>query len=409
MTEISIISIFFQFFQGVLTFLEGDPLHSFFRALLIVVGIILMWLGYRHVLEPLIMIPMGLGMMLVNAGTLMFLGGKIGNLFINPTAEEPTEVIEALQVYFLQPFYTLAFANNLIACLIFLGVGAATDIEYFIAKPFLSMALAVAAELGTLATFPIAVTLGLNFNEAAAVSIVGGADGPMVIYTSIMLAEQLFVVVTVVAYLYLSIIYILYPFLIKVIVPKRLRGIEMPPLYETQKVSPKEKFIFTIAISIILCLLFPIAAPLFACFFLGVAIKEANIPRYREIADMILNGSTMFLGFILGCLLSADVVLNPKVSLIAVLGIIAITLSGIGGLAAGLLAYKLSRGKVNPLIGIAAVSCIPSTAKIAQYSAKEANPSAMVLPHAMGASIAGVITTGILAGFYITICELIVP
>ena len=115
----------------------------------------------------------------------------------------------------------------------------------------------------------------------------------------------------------------------------------------------------------------------------------------------------IILGFVLGCLLSADVVLNPKVSLIALLGIIAIILSGVGGLAAGLLAFKISKGKVNPLVGVAAVSCIPATAKIAQYSAKEANPMAMILPHAMGASVGGVITTGILAGFYITICGLL--
>ena len=406
MAEITIVSLL-QFFKGITAFFEVDPLYSLVRLLLIIMGVALIWLGYKHVLEPLIMVPMGLGMTLVNAGTLMLPGERLGNLFVNPIAEEPSEIVEALQIYFLQPFYTLTFTNNLIACLIFLGVGAMTDIEYLIARPLLSMALAIAAELGTLVTFPIAVALGFNFKEAAAIAIIGGADGPMVIYTSIMLAKHLFVIITVVAYLYLSIIYMLYPFLIKAMVPKRLRGIEMPPLYEIQRITPREKFIFTIALSTVLCLLFPVAAPLFACFFLGVAIKEINIPRYKEVADLILSGSTMFLGFVLGCLLSADVVLNPKVSLIALLGIIAIILSGVGGLAAGLLAYKISKGRVNPLVGVAAVSCIPSTAKIAQYSAKEANPMAMILPHAMGASVGGVITTGILAGFYITICGLL--
>ncbi|RLI05603.1 Na+-translocating decarboxylase subunit beta [Candidatus Bathyarchaeota archaeon] len=393
-------------FQGLTIFLKTDLTFSVVRVFLIVLGCSLVYLGYKGKLEPILMIPMGLGMAFVNAGILPMPGGTIGNLFTNPLAEEPADIINALQIYFLQPFYTLTFANGLIACLIFLGIGALTDLDFFIAKPMLSIALAIPAELGTMLTLPLAIALGFNFKEAAAIAIIGGADGPMVLFSSIMLAKHLFVVITLVAYLYLSIIYAIYPYMAKLLIPKNMRAIPMQPS-EIPRVSSREKFAFAIVAGTILCLLFPVAAPLFACFFFGVAIKEANIPRYREFTDILLSGSTMFLGFVLGALLSVDIVLDPRVFLIIILGLLALLFSGVGGIIGGLVAYKLSGGKINPLLGIAGVSCVPTTAKIAQKCAKEVNPEAMILPHAMGPCVAGVITTAILAAFYITIVPLL--
>ncbi len=147
----------------------------------------------------------------------------------------------------------------------------------------------------------------------------------------------------------------------------------------------------------------PVAAPLFASFFVGVAIKEANITRYVEfLTGPLTYGATFFMAFVLGALLTADTLLNAQVWKLAVLGCIALFLSGLGGLAGGMIAYKLSKGKINPLIGIAAVSCLPTTVKIAQKCAYKANKRAMIVPFATGPCVAGVITTAIVAGLFMT-------
>jgi sodium ion-translocating decarboxylase beta subunit len=311
------------------------------------------------------------------------------------------ELMYYLQIDFLQPIYTYTFSNGLIACLVFMGIGAITDIDILLAKPGMSLFLAVFAELGTIATLPIAMAMGLLPNEAAAIALVGGADGPMVLYGSLMMAQNLFVPITVVAYVYLGVCYAGYPYLAK-IVPKRLRAIEMNPRNIPQ-VSAGAKFAFSIATFTVLSILFPVAAPLFASFFVGLAVKEAGITRYVElISGPILYGSTFFLGFTLGALLGVDIILDPKVLLLLVLGIIALTLSGLGGLAGGLIFRKITKEPFNPLVGLAAVSCVPTTAKVAQKCAFMANKKCMILPYAMGPNVAGVITTAIITGVYIS-------
>jgi len=293
-------------------------------------------------------------------------------------------------------------ALPILACLVFMGIGAITDLDYLIAKPLMSMVIAVAAELGTILTLPIGVAAGLTPNEAASIALVGGADGPMVLYGSLMMAKDLFVPITIVAYLYLSVCYVGYPYLIKLLIPKRLRGIEMDPA-AIPEVSAGKKFAFSIVALAVLSLLFPVAAPLFASFFVGVAVKEAGVTRYVEfLSGPLLYGSTLFLGFVLGALLSAEVIMDSKVLLLLGLGMLALLLSGIGGLIGGLIFYKLSKKKVNPLIGIAGVSCVPTTAKVAQKCAAEANVFAMILPYAMGPCVAGVITTAIITGIYVS-------
>jgi Na+-transporting methylmalonyl-CoA/oxaloacetate decarboxylase beta subunit len=180
----------------------------------------------------------------------------------------------------------------------------------------------------------------------------------------------------------------------------------MDPL-EIREVPSSEKFAFAIVAGVILSLVFPVAAPLFACFFFGVAVKKSNIARFREFLDILLSGSTLFLVFTLGALLNVAVVMDSRVLLILlVLGMVALLLSGVGGLITGLIARKLSGGKINPLIGIAAVSCGPSTAKVAQHRAMEVDETIMILPPAMGPRVAGVITTAILCGIYVTLVPL---
>ncbi|MBM4330240.1 MAG: sodium ion-translocating decarboxylase subunit beta [Deltaproteobacteria bacterium] len=394
-----------DFFPGLSSFALMETGQILIRIFLILLGFLLVYLGFKEKLDPLLMVPMGFMMAVVNAGILIMTKGELGTLFIDPLASEPAKLLEALQIYFLQPIYTFTFANGLIACLVFLGIGAITDLDFFMARPFLSLFLAVFAELGTILTFPLAVALGFDFKEAASIAIVGGADGPMVLFTSLILAKHLFVPISVVAYVYLGICYAVFPYLAKLLIPKRLRAIAMDPM-DIRPVTPAEKFFFAVVAGVTLCLLFPVAAPLFTCFFLGVAVKEANIGRFREFLDILLSGSTLFLGITLGALLSVTTVMDPKVLLIMILGMVALLLSGIGGIIGGLIVCKWSGGKINPLIGIAAVSCVPTTAKVAQKCAMEEDETIMILPHAMGPCVAGVITTAIICAIYVTIMQL---
>ena len=390
-----------QFFQGIYTFFLNEPAIAGGRVLLMALGFLFVYLSYKKILEPLIMLPMGIGMLAVNGGLMVFEAGQMGNLFINPLAGNVEELMYFLQIDFLQPIYTFTFSNGLIACLVFMGIGAITDIDILLAKPYMSLFLAVCAELGTILTLPIAMGMGLLPHEAAAIALVGGADGPMVLYGSIMLARDLFVPITVVAYVYLGVCYAGYPVLAKII-PRRLRAVEMD--WQTiPRVSPGAKFAFAVITCAFLCTLFPVAAPLFASFFVGLAIKEAGVLRFIEfLSGPLLYGATFFLGFTLGALLGVDIILNPKVLTLLVLGIIALTLSGLGGIVGGLIYSKFTKEPFNPLIGIAAVSCVPTTAKVAQKCAAAVNKKAMILPFAMGPCVAGVITTAILTGVYIT-------
>ncbi len=391
-------------FPGIHTLFMVSGVMAFGRIFLILLGGFLLYLGYKEILDPLLMVPMGFAMCMVNAGMLILPGaGGVGNLFLSPLTSKVGELMQALQVYFLQPIYTFTFTNGLIACLVFMGIGVITDVDFLIARPMLSFFLAVMAELGTILTLPIAVACGFHFNQAAAIASVGGADGPIVLYASLMLAKELFVPITVVAYVYLSVAYAVYPYIIKMMIPRSLRGITMEE-QELPVISPAQKFAFAVVAGIVLCLLFPVAAPLIASFFFGVGVKEtAPLKRFQVfLNDVVLSGSTVFLGFTLGALLSVDIIFSKSVFLVMFLGMVALILSAVGGLVGGLIVTYFSKKTINPLVGIAAVSCIPTTAKVAQKCAMEVEPEAMILPHCIGPSVAGVITTAIICSCYIS-------
>src|SRR5512134_961136 len=219
---------FLSLFQGVATLAASEPKIMFGRIFLIFLGFLLIYLGKKGVLEALLMIPMGLGMAAVNAGVLFFEGGRMGTLFLDPLISETGALVNILQINWLQPIYTFTFSNGLIACLVFLGIGTLLDVGFVMQRPFRSMFLAICAEAGTLVTFPLGVWLGLPANQAAATATIGGADGPMVLFASLILAPEIFVPITVVGYLYLGLCYGGYPFLIKAMVPRHIRGMRMP-------------------------------------------------------------------------------------------------------------------------------------------------------------------------------------
>jgi oxaloacetate decarboxylase beta subunit len=390
-------------FQGIATLVGGDPGISIGRIVLIMLGLLFVYLGAKGILEPLIMIPMGVGMAAVNGAVLYLSATNQGTIFIDPMVSDPAPLLDALQINFLQPIYTFTFSNGLIACLVFMGIGAITDVGFILMAPFSSMIIAICAELGTILTFPLAVWMGLTFKEAAAISVVGGADGPMVLFTSLMLAKHLFVPITIVAYLYLSLTYGGYPYLIRLLVPKKLRGIKMD-LKNMPKVTPGEKIAFSLITCTILCLLFPVAGPLFMSFFLGVIVRESGVKRFVEFLEgPVLFGSTFFLGLLLGVLCEASTILNPKVLNLLILGMFALLMSGIGGIIGGYAMYFISKGKFNPVVGIAGVSCVPTTAKVAQKEIQKVNKQALILPYAMGANVSGVITSAIITAIFCTL------
>ena len=400
---------FLHIFQGIATMVASDPLIAFARVALIALGISFVYLGAKGTLEPLIMIPMGIGMASVNAGVLYLSTKTMGTIFIDPIASGPEKLVDVLQINFLQPIYTFTFSNGLIACLVFMGIGAISDIGYMLIAPVRCMIIAILAELGTMLTFPIAVGLGLPYNEAAAIAVVGTADAPMVLYASLLLARDLFVPITIVAYLYLSLAYGGYPYLIRLLIPKHLRGIKMDQK-TIPNVSPAEKITFSIITGTVLCLLFPVAAPLFMSFFVGVIVREAGVKQYVDfLGGPVLYGSTFFLGLLLGVLFEANTILNPKVILLLFLGMMALLLSGIGGIIGGYIVYWISGRTFNPVVGIAGVSCVPTTAKVAQKEAHAANKFAMILPWAMGACVSGVISSAIIVGIYVTLLQVPTP
>jgi oxaloacetate decarboxylase beta subunit len=443
---------FLNLFQGLATLADAETEILVGRIFLIFLGVSLIYLGNKGVLEALLMVPMGLGMAAVNAAVLFVPPDSPlcppvdaaraaqmaeadvtdraemchGTLFINPLRSEspPQQLREmrdfdldfaeeniattqnflrTLQLDWLQPVYSFAFSNGLIACLVFMGIGVLLDVGFVMARPFTSMFIALCAELGTFVAFPMAIAFGMDLNDAAAAATIGGADGPMILFASLILSQELFVPITVVAYLYLGLTYGGYPFMIRLLVPRHIRGMSMPP-DRKRDITPGEKLIFCVIACILLCLLFPVAAPLFFSLFIGVIVRESGLVHFQEtLSGPILYGATFFLGLLLGVLCEAATILNESVLILLVIGIIALTFSGLGGLMGGYILYFATKGKFNPVIGIAGVSCVPTTAKVAQKTVSEVNPNSIVLPHALGASISGVITSAIIAGIFITV------
>lgn len=395
---------FFNLFQGVGTMVAGGWIMAIARIFLIALGGLLVYLGWKGVLEPMVMIPMGLGMVAINCGTLIMPGGGLGNLFLDPMLSDTNDLMNYMQINFLQPVYTLTFSNGLIACFVFMGIGTLLDVGFLLQKPFVSIFLALCAELGTFLTLPIAHALGLTLGESASVAMIGGADGPMVLFTSLMLAKHLFVPITVVAYLYLGLTYGGYPYLVRLMVPKKFRSIQMKSTKPVRNYKPSVKLAFSVILCAVLCFLFPVASPLFFSLFLGVAIRESGMKHIMDfVSGPLLYGSTFMLGVLLGVLCDAKLLLDPKVLKLLLLGITALLLSGIGGILGGYIMYFIKRGNFNPVIGIAAVSCVPTTAKVAQKIVSKDNPNAIILGDALGANISGVITSAIITGVYITL------
>ncbi|MDE6276050.1 MAG: sodium ion-translocating decarboxylase subunit beta [Clostridia bacterium] len=285
--------------------------------------------------------------------------------------------------------------------LIFLGIGAMTDFGPLIANPK-SLIMGAAAQLGIFVTFIIAINIGFTGEEAAAIGIIGGADGPTAIYVTVKLAAHLLPAISVAAYSYMALIKVIQPPIMKLLTTKKERGIVMEQL---RPVSKTEKVIFPIAVTGIVGIILPSAIPLLGMLMLGNLMKESGVvPRLTNTAkNELINIITILLGVIVGSKATADVFLNTSTLLIILIGVFAFAFGTAGGLLIGKLMSKLSRGKINPLIGSAGVSAVPMAARISHMVGQEENPNNYLLMHAMGPNVAGVIGSAVAAGVLLAI------
>ena len=286
-------------------------------------------------------------------------------------------------------------------CLIFLGVGCMTDFGPLIANPK-SLLLGAAAQLGIFITFIVCYTLmGFTPQEAASTGIIGGADGPTAIYLTGKLAPHLLGPIAVAAYSYMALVPVIQPPIMRALTTKKEREIVMEQL---RPVSKREKIIFPIAVTIIVSLLLPSAAPLVGCLMLGNLFRESGVvDRLNKTAqNELMNIVTIFLGTTVGATATASTFLSSKTLGIIVVGVLAFGFGTAGGVLLAKLMNKLSGGKINPLIGSAGVSAVPMAARVSQVEGQKANPGNFLLMHAMGPNVAGVIGSAIAAGILLS-------
>jgi oxaloacetate decarboxylase beta subunit len=285
--------------------------------------------------------------------------------------------------------------------LIFIGIGAMTDFGPLITNPK-SLLLGAAAQFGVFFAFFGAVLLGFTGNQAASIGIIGGADGPTAILLTSKLAPELLGAIAIAAYSYMALIPMIQPPLMKLLTTEKERQVKMEQL---RTVTKAEKIVFPIVVAAFVILLIPSTAPLIGCLMFGNLLRETGVTdRLSDTAqNALMNIVTLFLGISVGATTVASRFLTLETIKIVVLGLIAFCFSTIGGLLVGKLMYKLSGGKINPLIGSAGVSAVPMAARVSQIEGQKANPSNFLLMHAMGPNVAGVIGSAIAAGFLLKV------
>ena len=352
----------------------------------VMIGIacILIYLAIVKKFEPLLLLPIAFGVLLIN----LPLGGLMGD----PTATENGGML-----YYLY----LGVKKGIYPSLIFLGIGAMTDFGPLIARPS-SLFMGAGAQLGISVAFVIATALGFTPREAASIGIIGGADGPTAIYLTTKLAPHLLPAIAIAAYSYMALIPLIQPPIMRAMTTKKERSVVMKQLREVSKL---EKICFPIIVTILCVLLLPSIAPLIGMLMLGNLFKESGVVnRLSDTAqNALINIVTIFLGLTVGATSAGENFLKPETLKIIGLGLLAFMFSTVGGLLIGKLMYLLSGGKVNPLIGSAGVSAVPMAARVSQVEGQKANPANYLLMHAMGPNVAGVIGSAVAAGVLLSL------
>ena len=349
--------------------------------LMIAVACVFLYLAIKKGFEPLLLVPIAFGMLLVNI---------YPDIMANP--EDMSNGVGGLLHY----FYILD-EWSILPSLIFMGVGAMTDFGPLIANP-ISFLMGAAAQLGIYAAYFLAIFLGFNGKAAAAISIIGGADGPTSIFLLNKLGQQhLMGPIAVAAYSYMSLVPIIQPPVMKLLTTEKERKIKMEQL---RSVSKLEKILFPIVITIVVCMILPSTAPLVGMLMLGNLFKEAGcLDRLSDTAqNALMNTVTIMLATGTGLTMSAEAFLNYQTILIICLGLVAFAAGTWGGVVFGKIMCMVDGGKTNPLIGSAGVSAVPMAARVSQKVGQQCNPANFLLMHAMGPNVAGVIGTAVAAG-----------
>ena len=363
-------------------------------AVMLAVACALLYLAIVKQFEPLLLLPIGFGMLMTN---LPLDGIFHMDIFINSTNHIDWALLGSSGG--MVDYIYLGVKLGIYPPLIFLGIGTMTDFEPLIARPS-SLLLGAAAQLGIFFTFVGAKILGFTNQEAGAIGIIGGADGPTAIYVTTKLAPHLLGSIAVAAYCYMALVPVIQPPIMKVLTTEKERQIVMTA---PRRVSKTEKILFPIIVTIIVALTLPDAAILVGCLMMGNLMKESGVVERitKTAGNELMNIITIFLGFSVGCTTNAATFLNIQTVEIIVLGIVAFGVGTAGGVLLGKVMCVVTHGKINPLIGSAGVSAVPMAARVSQKVGQEYNPRNYLLMHAMGPNVAGVIGSAVAAGILI--------
>ena len=356
---------------------------------MILVALVFLYLAIKHGFEPLLLVPIAFGMLLVN-------------IYPDIMADPYVDAMGIEHAGGLLHYFFILDEWSILPSLIFMGVGAMTDFGPLIANPK-SFILGAAAQLGIYSAYFLAIFLGFNGKAAAAISIIGGADGPTSIFLAGKLGQtELMGPIAVAAYSYMSLVPIIQPPIMKLLTTEKERKIKMEQL---RPVSKLEKILFPIVITIVVCMILPTTAPLVGMLMLGNLFKESGVVRQltETASNAMMYIVVILLGTSVGATTSAEAFLNVSTLKIVVLGLIAFAFGTAAGVLFGKLMCVATHGKVNPLIGSAGVSAVPMAARVSQKVGAEADPTNFLLMHAMGPNVAGVIGTAVAAGTFMAI------
>ena len=381
---------------------------------MLAISCVLLYLAIVKKFEPLLLVGIAFGCLLSNLPAAGLYNQGLWDAYINETPfhvlDELGNVVKTVEhIHFtdiihyggLLDIFYIGVKSSLYPCLIFMGVGAMTDFGPLLSNPK-SLLLGAAAQMGVFVAFFGGILLGFTGPEAASIGIIGGADGPTAIFLTSQLAPELLGAIAVAAYSYMALIPLIQPPIMNAMTSAEDRKIKM---VQTRAVSKTEKIIFPIVVTIFVALLLPDTAPLIGCLMLGNLFKETGVTdRLSDtVQNALMNIVTILLSTAVGATMVGSNFLTAETLKIVVLGVCAFILSTCGGLLGGLVMCKLTKGKVNPLIGSAGVSAVPMAARVSNLEGQKANPSNFLLMHAMGPNVAGVIGSAIAAGFLLSV------
>ena len=374
---------------------------------MILIAFVLLYLGIVKKFEPLLLCGIAFGCLLSNLSYFVGMGTnalyhpELWEAFLDSTSPYYHSYGHIMSNCGLLDFFYIGVKAGIYPSLIFMGVGAMTDFGPLLANPK-SLLLGAAAQLGVFIAFFGAVLLGFTGPQAASIGIIGGADGPTAIYLTTKLAPELLGPIAIAAYSYMALIPLIQPPIMKLMTTDKMRKVKM---VQSREVSKTEKIVFPVVVATFVILLLPSTAPLIGCLMLGNLFRGCGVTdRLSDTAqNALMNIVTIFLATSVGATMVAQNFLNLNTIKIIILGLIAFSISTVGGLWGGIVMYKTSGGKINPLIGSAGVSAVPMAARVSQDVGRKYNKNNYLLMHAMGPNVAGVIGSAIAAGFLLSV------